>query len=555
MTESPNLRNWTIVGLLVVLWFAALGRVPLTLPDEGRYTLIPQEMLASGDFVTPRLDGVLYFEKPPLHYWLTALTVAAFGPDGWGARLWCALFGLGTILLTWHLGRKIGGDRAGWVAAAVLATSPLHFALSRTNTLDMTLTFFFTATLVAFWHAQGESGTRRAWLVAAASAALAVLTKGLIGFVLPGAVIFFFLLGTGRWRLLTRVPWFPALGLFLLVAAPWHVAMARRHADFLDFYFVHEHFLRYATPVAGRLQPFWYFFAVIGIGMLPWTPLVLSGLGRLLPLRARVIRQARPELVFLGVWSIFVVLFFSISKSKLSAYVLPALPPMAVLVGLLVADLGDAARAVVRRGLAIGGVLLLALGGALLAIGLDRVPKLEAITAPLPGVIALAVLSMALAVWGLVALRGAADRAGGRIFAAAVVFLTGLITAAPPILADRTSTAVAPRLLAELQPDDLVFSRKECPYDLAATIGREVDVVDYGGELDFGIGHLTAAERARRFPDLDTFRDVWGSPRTVWLVVRERFVDKLLDAGLELGPPLVGEGEYRLYRNHPRTGG
>jgi len=328
---------------------------------------------------------------------------------------------------------------------------------------------------------------------------------------------------------------------------PWHVAIARRHADFLDFYFVHEHFLRYATPVAGRVQPFWYFPAVLAVGMLPWTPLVVVGLVRLGALRTAVIRRARPELVFLAAWSLFIVVFFSLSKSKLSAYVLPALPPLAVLVGLLGADAGRESAPGFGRGLRAGAALLVVLDVVLLVIGLARVPQLPAIPRPLPVVLALAAISLVLALRsGWTARR---QPAAERLFAAAVLFLAGLIAAAPPILANRTSTALAPPLAAGLAPADRLFSYKECPYDLAATLDREIDVVSYAGELEFGLSHLTAEERARRFPDLASFGRTWSSPTPAWLVVRERHLASLRAAGIELDRPLVGEGEYRLYRN------
>ena len=130
---------------MLVFW--NLGGAPLLEPDEGRYTEIPREMLATGDFVTPHLDGVLYFEKPPLHYWLTAAAIRLLGLSAFSARLWSAIFGLAGAALAYGLGAAMGGRRAGAVAAVALGTSPFWVGLARLATLDMTVTFFLTATL------------------------------------------------------------------------------------------------------------------------------------------------------------------------------------------------------------------------------------------------------------------------------------------------------------------------------------------------------------------------------------------------------------------------
>ena len=192
-------------------------------------------MLASGDFVSPHLNGVLYFEKPPLYYWLNAAALSLPGDPAVLCRLFGALFGLAGVGLAWRLGLSIGGSRkVGLLAALVLGSSPLWLALSRANILDMALTFFLSAALTCFWLAQakerGAPGERLLWYGMFAGAALATLTKGLIGFVLPGAVIFFYLLFARRWRLLLRVPWIGGIVLFLAIALPWHLLAARRSA-------------------------------------------------------------------------------------------------------------------------------------------------------------------------------------------------------------------------------------------------------------------------------------------------------------------------------------
>ena len=345
--SEPALRNTlsrlALAACALLLFFGGLGATPCSSRTRGATPRSRARCSRRHDFVTPRLDGVLYFEKPPLYYWLNAAALSVLSDPATACRLASALFGLAGVGLAWRLGRSIGGDRGRRVAlsaAVVLGSSPLWVALSRANIIDMTLTFFLCATLTCFWLAQepkekGERGEGLLWHGMFAAAALATLTKGLIGFVIPGAVIFFFLLFARRWRLLLRVPWLTRSWAVPVAAVPWHVLAARRNPEFLWYYFVHEHLLRYTTPEANRQEPFWYFAAVLALGMLPW-----SGL---LPAAGRVFRGAgrlrdRPGLIFLACWAGFILLFFSASQSKLAPYILSALPPIAVLIALAIED-------------------------------------------------------------------------------------------------------------------------------------------------------------------------------------------------------------------------
>ncbi len=175
-------RDILVLTLVIGLFFAFfLGSRPLSVPDEARYCEIPREMVATGDYVTPRLNGVKYFEKPVLFYWLQAASIRAFGLSEWTLRLWPALFALSGCLLAYYAGRKLYGRRAGLFAAAVLATSVLYYALGRTIILDMPVTIFLTGALLSFLLAVEEEGARaQRWYYLAfyAFAALATLTKG-----------------------------------------------------------------------------------------------------------------------------------------------------------------------------------------------------------------------------------------------------------------------------------------------------------------------------------------------------------------------------------------
>ena len=549
-----GISRLALAAAALLLFFGGLGSFPLLEPDEGRYAEIPREMLLRHDFVTPRLNGVLYFEKPPLYYWLNAAVLSVLDRPEIACRLASAFFGLAGAGLAWLLGRSMGGPRAALLSAVVLGSSPLWVALSHANLIDMTLSFFLSATLACFWLAQarekGEPGERALWYGTFLAAALATLTKGLIGFVIPGAVIFFYLLFARRWRLLLRVPWLTGIALFLLVAAPWHVLAARRNPDFLWFYFVHEHFLRYATPEANRREPAWYFAAILLLGMLPW-----SGL---LPAAARLFRRAprgmgrlrdRPGLIFLACWAGFVFLFFSASQSKLLPYILPAFPPVAVLIALAMENEEARSRAWIRAGGVLGALILTLLAAAFLWASFGKVPRFAAGFTPLLFGFALAALAaglLALGLWW----RPGQDTRRVWVLAAVPALIVGCLWALGPRVSQRLSAEPIARFLAgRLRPEDEVYAYRCYPQTLPVYLRRLVGAAAFQGELDFGVSHLPPAERARRFPTPDQLRPLWTSGRTVYMVLEKSDLPKLERDGLPPGPILLAQDKYLLMIN------
>ncbi|HEV7506449.1 MAG TPA: phospholipid carrier-dependent glycosyltransferase [Thermoanaerobaculia bacterium] len=541
-----------LAGAAFLVFFAGLGAYPLLEPDEGRYAEIPREMLASGDFVTPHLNGVLYFEKPPLYYWLNAAALTLPGRPEVLCRLAGAFFGLAGVGLAWALGRAIGGPRVGLISGIVLSSSPLWIALSRAATIDMTLTFFLSATLTCFWLAQsrdqGDRGERLLWYGMFASAALATLAKGLIGFVIPGAVIFFFLLFARRWSILLRVPWVGGILFFLAITVPWHVLAARRNPDFLWFYFVHEHWLRYTTPEADREAPFWFFVPVLLLGLLPWSGLFPATMA-LFRRRAEPLR--RPELIFLGSWAGFIFLFFSASHSKLVPYVLPACLPLAVLValGLHAAQEEGRARSWIVRGGAIAGAAVLILPSALLLwAAFGKVPELSADFSRILFSFSSMAIATALAavLWWK---KGVEGRGLAALAVASVFFVACIWALGPRVGRQRSSLEIARFLETRLRPGDEVYSYHYYPQSLPVYLKQTIGVVHFRGEMAFGIDHLSAAEHLRRFPTAGEFRPAWESPRTLYLVVERRDLHHMIADGLAPGPILLGQDKLLLMTN------
>jgi 4-amino-4-deoxy-L-arabinose transferase-like glycosyltransferase len=327
-------RVWLAGALLLLaipVWLEPRGSW-LGEPDEARYAEIPREMRAAGDLMTPRLNGVPYFEKPPLLYWANAASFSLFGETPWAARLPTRVAGMGTVLLIVASAAASWGIETGLAAGVLYLASPLGFAFSRVNLTDGLLTFFFAATLAAARKtlARREAGRPIAlWSAATGLAAAgAFLTKGLVGIVLPGIILLLWCLATRRVRLLPALLLSPAPVVFLMAAAPWFIALGARYPGFLQFFFIHEHLQRFATASAHRPGPIYYFAGVFVAGFLPALPFFFAAFRK--PAVTRWPRED-PDALFFLIWFAAVFLFFSVSSSKLPPYLMPALPAAAVL--------------------------------------------------------------------------------------------------------------------------------------------------------------------------------------------------------------------------------
>jgi len=327
-----------LVALLAALWFSGLDYRTLMHPDEGRYAEIAREMAATGDWLTPRLNGFKYFEKPPLQYWATAAAFEGFGVGNGTARLWPALTTFAAALFIGFAGYRLAGPAAGLFAAAALAGSTGYVVAGHYLSLDGALSALLAVALGAFLVAQRDgtgAGERRAWMwVAWVAMAGATLSKGLIGIVIPGASLVAYTLLTRDFALWRRLHLVSGLALYVALAAPWFVAVARANPEFFQFFFVHEHFQRFLTTTHRRAGSWWYYAPYVVGGSLPWCFVLAWG-------ARRMWRDGTPGdngfswQRFAVVWSAFIVLFFSASSSKLPAYIAPMFPALALLGGWL----------------------------------------------------------------------------------------------------------------------------------------------------------------------------------------------------------------------------
>jgi 4-amino-4-deoxy-L-arabinose transferase-like glycosyltransferase len=333
----PMLRRSTMSWLLGVLsfgwlalWFAGLNLRPLGEPDEARYAEVAREMFASGVWITPKLDGFNFFDKPVLQYWASALFYELFGVHEWTARLWVAFTSLLAILAVGWATKRLYGARAGWIAALILGSTLLFVSGAHINTMDMGVAAFLSVAICLFLVAQfdpsAEQQRVRLNLLGWASLSLAVLSKGLIGLVLPAITLAVFMILERDWTILRRITMGWGLLVVLLIAAPWFVAISIKHSDFFDYFFIKEHFSRFLTNVYDRDRPWWFFIPVVLLGLFPWVaflPFSRSGW--------RGVSESQSGR-FLLCWIAVVFAFFSVSHSKLPFYILPIFPAIAILI-------------------------------------------------------------------------------------------------------------------------------------------------------------------------------------------------------------------------------
>ncbi len=348
-----------IIGALLVyllIYILPLGCRPIAIIDESRYGEIPREMMASGDWMVPRLNGLRYFEKPVMGYWMNALAIQAFGPNGFAIRLPSALAVGGTSLLVFFLLRRATFSRGiALLGAAMQATFVEVFAVGVTSVLDSMLTFFVTGVLTFFYLAYRAESRR--WrlihlLLCGVFAYCSFMTKGFLAFAVPVIALIPFLLWQKDWKRLFTLPWIPLLTAFLLIL-PWALAIHQREADFWSYFFWEEHINRFVPEsliqplhdsafwkelvgekTVNRLvvretqheEPFWFFIPILLGGSMPWLftwPAAFIGL--------RKTHKGEPLIRFALCWLVFPFLFFSASSGKLGTYILPCYPPLAIL--------------------------------------------------------------------------------------------------------------------------------------------------------------------------------------------------------------------------------
>jgi 4-amino-4-deoxy-L-arabinose transferase-like glycosyltransferase len=332
-------RQWAIdiifmallFGFFYALW---IGSYALFTPDEGRYSEVAREMVASGDYITPRLNGVAFLDKPALYYWLQASAIQWFGLKEWALRFWPATLGILGCLLTYTTGYVLFNRRTGILAAIILATSPLYYGAAHYANLDLEVAVLISNALLFFLLGIHYTSTR--WrtpllLAAYTFAGFAFLTKGLIGIVFPAMIITAWIIILNRWKTLTQIRLFTGLTLFIAMVTPWYYLVQLANPEFLHFFFVTQQVTRFLTKATFNSQAvFWFYAPIVLMGFMPWSIFVIQAITFHIK-RIWQNCQAHQNELFLLLWFVLVFIFFSIPKSKTVGYILPVFAPLALL--------------------------------------------------------------------------------------------------------------------------------------------------------------------------------------------------------------------------------
>jgi 4-amino-4-deoxy-L-arabinose transferase-like glycosyltransferase len=522
---------WALFAAAAALWVAALGLRDLFNPDEGRYAESPREILASGDWVIPHLNGLVYIEKPPLQYWATAISEALFGQNAWAARLYTGLCALATTYALWTMIRREWGAVAAARAVIMLGSSLLFVLLGQQLLLDMSLTLYMTVTIVGFCNAQRAERWQGWMLLSWAGISAAFLTKGLIAGVLPLLTLIVYSAlqrSVAPWR---RLMLGRGAAVFAILCLPWLILIQHRLPQFFQFFFVREHFQRFLTKIEDRYQPWWFFIPILVAGILPWLLPALRSLYK--DWRGGTARADFDVRRFAWAWCIVIFVFFSASDSKLLSYILPMFPALALLMSTSPTARLNADLRITGAGMIVVGIALLA-GAAVLPHILYGTRLYDPRTAPYfvhirPALVLMGACSMGggIAAWWVrpdgirptlaVGLGGFATWAGA-VWAAAIV---------APLYSGAALYAQLPVSLRQGVP---VYSVRTYDQSLTFYLRHPVTLVDYRGELDFG----QTLEPGRSIASLAAFAPLWRDSDQALAVVERKTYEQMRSDGFPM---------------------
>jgi hypothetical protein len=330
-----RVREWLLlVGFCVFLFFYGLGQFGLVGADEPRYAQVAREMLARHDWITPTLNGTPWLEKPPLYYWQAMIAFAIFGVRDWAARVPSAIDASLVVLAVYFFLKKL---RPGFHLDGALMTASaaglVGFAHSAST--DMPLAAAFSLAMLC-WYAWWETSAQKLLYGFYFFLALAVLAKGPIGVLLAGAVIVLFALAAGKPQLIVKTLWWPGVFLFLVLVAPWYVAVQLRNPEFFRVFILEHNLARFGSDLYHHTQPFWFYLPVVALALVPWIAFVAAAMAEVVRAwwaERRALFETGDALnVLLILWLVIPVVFFSLSRSKLPGYILPAVPAGPLLV-------------------------------------------------------------------------------------------------------------------------------------------------------------------------------------------------------------------------------
>lgn len=502
------------LAVAVIVWFGSLGLRHLVGPDEGRYAEISREMLATGDWVTIRYNALKYFEKPPFHMWATAATYTLFGVGEWQARLTVALAGLlgigMSMLATW----RWFGPRAAAFAGLALLAAPMWSVAAHFNTLDMTLAGVMSCILgcmMVAQHPDVSTAGRRAWMLACwAAIGVAILTKGLVGIALPGLVLVVYTLVTRDWGLWRRLHLVLGLLVMAAIAVPWFYVVSARNPEFLNFFFIHEHWQRYTSNIHARGGPIVYFVPLVLGGFLPWVglfPRLWSAMRAPAP-QSDATTKFRPALMA-GIWAIAIFTFFSLSRSKLPGYIVPVIPALGILAGVALDRLDARAWGKQLTGMALLVACALLASPVVATLNANHTPNVFWRAYAIWVAVAFALMLLGIAGARLLLRRGVLPSVAVYALGAYLGFTVALLgheTVGRPA----SGADLVDQIQPHLTPTMKLYGVRTLDHTLPFYLHHPLTMVEAADELTFG----TTVEPDRWVPSMAQFEKIWknGEP-------------------------------------------
>lgn len=482
--KSNSNQSWVIdllfmaivLGVFYALW---IGGHALFTPDEGRYSEVAREMVITHDYVTPRLNGVAFLDKPILYYWLQASAIRLFGLKEWALRFWPALMGVLGCLVTYFAGRQLFNRRTGILSAVILAASPLYYGAAHYANLDLEVAVLISITLLfaaLALHSTTKTTRNSYFILAYLFCALATLTKGLIGIVFPALIIGAWILLLQRWNTLKQMRLITGLLIFGVITLPWYYLVQKANPEFLHFFFVTQQVARFlAAGDYNNQTAVWFYIPIVLIGFFPWSVFVVQALAKNIKTVLQNRQQHSVEL-FLLLWFILIFIFFSIPKSKTIGYIIPIFPALSLIVGRYLDGLWETKP---TTGFRLGVILFSIISFLIFAVAIAApfINSFDIKPIQIHYLTWFAVIFLVAGVFSFKLLRS--DEFHKIVYSFIIVAAMSLVTllASTNVINDKSIKPIAKQIRPELGPNDEIVAFYKYYQDLPIYLERRITIV------------------------------------------------------------------------------
>ncbi len=519
----------TLLGIFYALW---IGGHALFTPDEGRYSEVAREMVTSGDFITPRLNGVAFLDKPVFYYWLQASAIQLFGLKEWALRFWPAAIGILGAVMTYFAGRTLFNRRTGILGALILATSPLYYGAAHYANLDLEVAVLISITLffsILALQAKDTSKRNLLFILAYVFCGFAALTKGLIGIVFPAAIIGLWILLLNRWAIIKQMRLVTGLVIFFAITVPWYYLVQKANPEFLHFFFVTQQVSRFLTQGDfNNKTAIWFYIPIVLAGFFPWSIFVIQAIiknGK----ATWTNRKNHPTELFLLLWLVLIFTFFSIPKSKTVGYIIPIFPAIALMVGHYLDSMWETAT---TKGYKLGVISFIFISLLLVAIAIAApyIPSFKIATATIPYLTYAAATFFLSGLFAIKLLKQ--NNAKQFIYCLGVTAGVGLLilSASTSVINEKSIKPIAVSLKPKLKPDDEIVAYYKYYQDLPIYLERRITIVadwnapdiikkdNWQRELWFGMPFQNTKEW---LINDDAFWQRWNSNKRLFVIMSE----------------------------------